>query len=129
MCVHVCVGGANRWQDSLSENSLRLSILTQHSIQTVWASMYPLISSTCSVLFSRAGINIIDVSEMNYLSLWTADVSFKDSKKYLDRISKCRTNRSSQISTSYTDKYNDDKCRERHEKWSWGCHGSFVWEL
>lgn len=43
----------------------------------------------------RAGKNIIDVSEMNYLSLWIADVSFKDSKKYLDRISKCRTNSSS----------------------------------
>lgn len=37
----------NRWQNSPSETSHRLSISTQ--FKTVWASVYPLISSTCSV--------------------------------------------------------------------------------
>lgn len=75
-------------------------------IHTDWASWLAALFKLCGqasthwlvplVLFesTRAGKNI-DVSEMNYLSLWTADVSFKDSKKYLDRISKCRTNSSS----------------------------------
>lgn len=111
MCVWGrCVCWGQTGGRTLSENSHRLSILTWRSIQTVWASMYPLISSTCSVLQTRAGINIIDVSEMSYLSLWTADVFFKDSKECLDRIRKCRTNSSSHEV-------------QRYQEWLWAGRG------
>lgn len=69
MCVRVCLLGGQTGGRTLSENAHRLSILTRRSIQTVWASMHPPIRSTCSILQTRAGINIIDVSEMNNLSL------------------------------------------------------------
>lgn len=54
---------------------------SRHSIQNVWASVYPLISSTCSVRTdtdrTRSWINITDIAQMKYLLVWTADVYFK----------------------------------------------------
>lgn len=85
--------GPNRWWNSPSETSHSLRILTQGTQFKVCgqACIRWLVPLVLSALNGRSRINIIDIAQMNYLSRWTADVSFRvrfrrmrEGKKFLD---------------------------------------------
>lgn len=70
----------NRWQNSLSRNSHRLNILTQGTPFKLCGQAWIrwLVPLVLFAVHMRAWMNIIDISLMNYLLSWTADIFFQD---------------------------------------------------